>query len=36
MKLARLRATESTPIGSLINAKVTEGKSWVLECELAV
>jgi tRNA-2-methylthio-N6-dimethylallyladenosine synthase len=35
MKLARLRATEAAPISSLINAKVTEGKSWVLECELA-
>lgn len=35
MKLARFRATDATPIGSLINAVVTEGKSWVLECDLA-
>jgi len=35
MKLARLKQTPEMKVGSLMNATVKEGKSWVLECELA-
>ncbi len=35
MKLARFRPTNAIQIGTIIQATVTEGASWVLECELA-
>lgn len=35
MKLARFRPATEIPVGILVTARVSEGKSWVLECELA-
>jgi tRNA-2-methylthio-N6-dimethylallyladenosine synthase len=35
MKLARFKQKPGVEIGSLVSADVKEGKSWVLECELA-
>ncbi len=34
MKLARFKLAPEISIGEIVKAKVTEGKSWVLECEL--
>lgn len=36
MKLARFKIQPGVDVGSLAMADVKEGKSWVLECELAV